>query len=71
MTTLRWRCQPDLAPGGRVVDWRRHEGSVGATIADLQGNAGRGPGHGQNLQKMLPRSWNNTLVSVRQAGDAA
>ena len=46
----------------------RHEGRrTAATAKDLQGDAGAGTwAKVRNLQKLLLRSWSNTLVSVRQ-----
>ncbi len=51
-----------------VVDWRHHEDNVGRLwqrifTATRSGNLARV----RNLQKMMLRSWSNTLISVRQA----
>jgi len=50
------------------VDWRHHEGQVGR----LRGRIFKAAQEGdwplaRNLQKLMLRSWSNTLVSVRQA----
>ena len=59
---------PEDVPDWDAIDWRVHEGNVRqAAAADLQGDAGSGTGpRSESLQKMMLRSWSNTLVSVRQ-----
>ena len=58
----------DVVPDWDVVDWRRHEGNVGRLrqrifTARQEGDLATV----RNLQKLMLRSWSNTLVSVRQA----
>src|SRR5258708_38983328 len=50
------------------VDWRRHEEQVRRRRGRIF-KAGRGGGWptARSLQKLMLRSWSNTLVSVRQA----
>lgn len=58
----------DVVSEWDVVDWRRHEDNVGRLrqrifTATKDGNLASV----RNLQKLMLRSWSNTLVSVRQA----
>ena len=58
----------DVVPDWDVVDWRRHGGNVGRLrqrifTARQEGDLATV----RNLQKLMLRSWSNTLVSVRQA----
>ena len=58
----------DVVPDWDVVDWRRHEGNVGRLRQRIFKAAQEGDlATVRNLQKLMLRSWSNTLVSVRQA----
>ena len=58
----------DVMPEWDAVDWRRHEDNVGR----LRKRIFKATQDGdlttvRNLQKLMLRSWSNTLISVRQA----
>ena len=58
----------DSVPDWDAIDWRHHEGSVRRLRQRIftAVQAGDWP-KVRNLQKLMLRSWSNTLVSVRQA----
>ena len=58
----------DVVPDWDVVEWRAHEGNVRRLRQRIFKAAQEGDlATVRNLQKMMLRSWSNTLVSVRQA----
>jgi len=58
----------DVAFDWDAVDWRRHEGNVRRLRQRIFKAAQEGDlATVRNLQKMMLRSWSNTLISVRQA----
>ncbi len=51
-----------------AVDWRRHEDNVGRLRKRIfKATQDRDLATARNLQKLMLRSWSNTLISVRQA----
>jgi RNA-directed DNA polymerase len=51
-----------------AVDWRRHEDNVGRLRQRIFTAVREGDlAQARNLQKLMLRSWSNTLISVRQA----
>lgn len=51
-----------------AVDWRRHEDNVGRLRQRIfTAVKDEDPAKVRNLQKLMLRSWSNTLISVRQA----
>src|SRR4051812_41272797 len=58
----------DVMPEWDTVDWRRHEDNVGRLRKRIFKAAQDGElATVRNLQKLMLRSWSNTLISVRQA----
>jgi RNA-directed DNA polymerase len=58
----------DAGPDWDAVDWRQHEGNVRRLRQRIFKAAQEGDlATVRNLQKLMLRSWSNTLVSVRQA----
>ena len=59
---------PEDVPDWGAVDWRLHEGNVRRLRQRIFKAAQEGDlATVRNLQKLMLRSWSNTLVSVRQA----
>src|SRR5580704_9167927 len=58
---------PEDLPDWAAIDWRIHEGNVGRLRRRIfkATRDGNWP-QVRSLQKMMLRSWSNTLVSVRQ-----
>src|SRR5680860_589347 len=58
----------DVVPDWDVIEWRRHEGHVRRLRQRIFKATQEGDlATVRNLQKLMLRSWSNTLVSVRQA----
>jgi len=58
----------DVMPDWDAVDWRRHEDNVGRLRKRIFKATQDGDlATVRNLQKLMLRSWSNTLISVRQA----
>src|SRR3954447_1072575 len=58
----------DVMPEWDAVDWRRHEDNVGRLRKRIFKATKDGDlATVRNLQKLMLRSWSNTLISVRQA----
>jgi RNA-directed DNA polymerase len=58
---------PEDLPDWDAIDWRAHEGNVGRLRRRIfKATREQDWAQVRSLQKMMLRSWSNTLVSVRQ-----
>ena len=58
---------PEDVPDWDAIDWRAHEGNVGRLRRRIfKATREQDWAQVRSLQKMMLRSWSNTLVSVRQ-----
>ena len=58
---------PEDVPDWDAIDWRVHEGNVGRLRRRIfKATREQDWAQARSLQKMMLRSWSNTLVSVRQ-----
>jgi RNA-directed DNA polymerase len=58
---------PEDVPDWDAIDWRVHEGNVGRLRRRIfKATREQDWAQARSLQKMMVRSWSNTLVSVRQ-----
>ncbi len=58
---------PEDAPDWDAIDWRLHEGNVGRLRRRIfKATREQDWAQVRSLQKMMLRSWSNTLVSVRR-----
>src|SRR3954451_12692867 len=58
---------PEDVPEWDAIDWRVHEGNVGRLRRRIfKATREQDWAQARSLQKMMLRSWSNTLVSVRQ-----